>query len=283
MNEREDGAAMSTAIVVGVDGSAEAERALAWAIEMAAAERCPLQIVYCADLAAVALPDHDAALANGRALLADAEATAFESTAQIDVRTAMRTGDASAALLEQSAGALMLVVGMHGAGRIPDVLLGSVSYRVAGHADCPVMLVGEHHRPPDDFTAATIAIGLSGSSSGRQALEFALARAENWGKRVIAVRAVEGNDDAVTVTGWFETPARNHPTVDVNVELPDGPAVEALRDAAARADVLVVGTERGSVHRLMRIGPVAGAMVHRPPCPVVIVGPENAARSPSDD
>ena len=264
---------MTKRIVVGVDASAEAERALAWAIGMAAAEGSPLEIVYCADTSTNATPEQDSALANGRAILADAEATAFESSVDIKVSTALCIGDPSAALLKQSVGALMLVVGTHGAGRIPDVLLGSVAYRLASQADCPVVLVGEHHRMPDDLKMARIAVGLDGSNSGRQALEFALQRAENWGKTVLAVRAADGNTDAATVTGWLETSARSHPEVELELELSETPVVEALIDAAAGAHVLVVGTERGTVHRLARIGSVVGALLHRPPCPLVIVGP----------
>ena len=268
------GQSMTRPIVVGVDGSAEAERALGWAIRVAAAESAPLEIVYCANLAMVGLLDHNQALADGRALLAEAEATSYESVASIEVSGVLRSGDASAALLGASASARLLVVGMQGAGRVPDVLLGSVSYRLAGHADCPVMLVAEDHRPPDELKGAVIVVGLSESESGRQALDFALERAEEWGARIIAVRALEDVDDSSTFTELTEVVARHHAGVDVTVEIANSSATDALRDAGTRADLIVVGSERGSIHRLTRIGQVTGAMLHHPPCPIVIVGPE---------
>jgi len=45
------------------------------------------------------------------------------------------------ALLEQSKGAALLVVGCRGHGGLSEALLGSVSQHVVHHAPCPVVII----------------------------------------------------------------------------------------------------------------------------------------------
>jgi len=50
-------------------------------------------------------------------------------------------GTAAAALVEESRGADLLVVGSRGLGGFRGLLLGSVGQQVAHHAACPVVIV----------------------------------------------------------------------------------------------------------------------------------------------
>lgn len=63
----------------------------------------------------------------------------------------------------------------------------------------------------------------------------------------------------------------------VELVTPEGPAVSALLDAAADADLLVVGSHgRGPIGDLVHLGSVAAACAHRARVPVVVVRPDAA-------
>jgi nucleotide-binding universal stress UspA family protein len=50
-------------------------------------------------------------------------------------------------LLQQSEGALMLVVGSRGLGGFPGLTMGSVAHQCVQHAGCPVVVVGQASVP----------------------------------------------------------------------------------------------------------------------------------------
>lgn len=65
------------------------------------------------------------------------------------------------------------------------------------------------------------------------------------------------------------------PGVVIRAEVTEGLPARVLLDRAIGADMLVLGT---ASHAAMRAaGPVVRACVSRAPCPVVVIGPEQAA------
>lgn len=64
----------------------------------------------------------------------------------------MFRGGAAKVLLNQSAGAQMLVVGSRGHGGFIGLLLGSVSAACAEHARCPVLIVHGNDESPTNAT-----------------------------------------------------------------------------------------------------------------------------------
>ena len=133
-------------VVVGVDGSEPARRALLWAADEARRRHATLEIVHCWH-PRMGLPLGPAVSATDRASLeAAAHAVVTAATRAVDGRlphTESLLVDAPAAstLLEASAGADLVVVGTRGHGGFPGLLLGSVSTQVLHHAQCPAVVV----------------------------------------------------------------------------------------------------------------------------------------------
>lgn len=133
-------------VVVGVDGSEPARRALLWAADEARRRHATLEIVHCWH-PRMGLPVGPAVSATDRASL-EAAAHAVVATAMqvVDGRlphaeSILVDGPAASALLEASAGAELVVVGTRGHGGFTGLLLGSVSTQVLHHAQCPAVIV----------------------------------------------------------------------------------------------------------------------------------------------
>jgi len=136
-------------IVVGIDGSEASDAALAFALDEAKLRKLPLRVV-CAweipameyagaafvptpDLAESAERDADKALARA--------VTKLGSDPGVHVETAAIPGHPAKVLLEQAAGATLLVVGTRGHGGLAALVLGSVSQAVAHHCPSPLAIV----------------------------------------------------------------------------------------------------------------------------------------------
>ena len=139
-------------IVVGVDGSPEARRALDWALAEARLRggRCLLVHAYELGAAgsAIGLAEPVEALErSAEELLGQELAYAREAEPEAEGRAV--PGPAAPALVDASRQADLLVVGTRGLGGIKGALLGSVSIACVHHAVCPVVVI-----PPADRVAA---------------------------------------------------------------------------------------------------------------------------------
>jgi nucleotide-binding universal stress UspA family protein len=134
-------------IVVGVDGSPQSMRALAWAAQEAKVRGIALEIVHVdffreEALAALA----PGLLSNEHLVLSRAVERAKELAPGVVVIATLRDPPAGPALIEVSTGAEMLVVGSRGLSGFKELSLGSVSHECAQHAHCPVVIL----RPQPD-------------------------------------------------------------------------------------------------------------------------------------
>lgn len=135
-------------IVVGVDGSDHARRALAWAIAEAKDRGAALHIVSAwsvpgALYGSVGVGGYDEATREFHAAAQRAaEAAAEEArSAGVDAAVSVPQAQGADALVEASRDADLLVVGSRGHGGFVGLLLGSVSAQCAHYAACPVVIV----------------------------------------------------------------------------------------------------------------------------------------------
>ena len=172
-------------IVVGVDASPGALRALAWAADEARIRLASLQVVYAYQAQVLAAPLYypSREALPGRAAAAGASPPGEEMTENleqrsefqdavrrqaedlleglvhevgeavegIDVqRTVVEDRSPAEALVELSTDADLLVVGSRGRGGFTSLLLGSVSHAAVLHALCPVVVIpsGAEDRKP---------------------------------------------------------------------------------------------------------------------------------------
>ncbi|MCO6005416.1 universal stress protein [Actinoallomurus purpureus] len=139
-------------IVVGVDGSADSDVALEWAV--AEAERwkvpvtaitvAPRMVTIGAGAPMLGPVDQEMLQAMGEAARAAAEKAAVGHEVPINVRAI--AGVPAEELLNASVDADMLVVGSRGHGGFARLLLGSVSSQCVHHAGCPVVVIPSRHR-----------------------------------------------------------------------------------------------------------------------------------------
>ncbi len=135
-------------VVVGVDGSRESEVALRFAADEAKLRGALLRIV-CAwepsasgNLGEAFAPTPDA-FVQAEHQAEDLLRTALQQLQgeSLEIEAIAEEGGPAAILLEQAAGAELLVVGSRGRGAAKRLLLGSVSHDLANHASCPLVIV----------------------------------------------------------------------------------------------------------------------------------------------
>ena len=147
------------AIVVAVDGSETADRAVAWAGKYAAGEDRPLVIAHAfnaigrPEAAGVHHIDGGVMYAQltehlrtgGEELVRDAGDKVAKSHPSVSITSVVEDADPRQMLLRLGEDASLLVMGSRGRGTVRSLLLGSVTSAVAGRVGCPVVVV-----PPSD-------------------------------------------------------------------------------------------------------------------------------------
>ncbi len=132
-------------IIVGVDGSHTAAKALAWALDEARARHAKVRLVSVWAVPVMVYPGaiEGASVFNEAAdeILRDAvdEADVHGLTHPIERETA--AGGAASALIDAAKNATLVVVGSRGLSRARELILGSVSHQVVHHSPCPVVVI----------------------------------------------------------------------------------------------------------------------------------------------
>jgi nucleotide-binding universal stress UspA family protein len=136
------------AVVVGVDGSDNSKRALAWAADEARLRHSPLEAVITWEYPTnfgwtPPWPEGFDFEYEATKVLAETVAAVLGDDPDIDVKCTTVNGNAAHVLRERSHEASMIVVGSRGHGGFAGLLLGSVSEFLAAHSLCPVTIVHE--------------------------------------------------------------------------------------------------------------------------------------------
>ncbi len=146
--ERVPGPAGGGRIVVGVDGSESARRALRWALDEGRRRAARVDVVHAwqpphvvpSPFAGVPL-DVDVIEKHARTTLdraVDAEDTRCQPA---PVERILVRGGAARAVLDTATGADLVVLGTRGLGGFRGLVLGSVTHHVAHHVPCPLVVI----------------------------------------------------------------------------------------------------------------------------------------------
>jgi len=274
-------------VIVGTDGSPASHAAVSWAADEALREGRPLRIVHVQEPWTLGLPDipppmaDEARSVESREILDEAAELAARDRPGLTVETENVQGETVRALRLLAEQGEVLVLGSRGRGRFAELLLGSTTLRVAGHAPRPVVVVrGVPAAPRDE-----VVVGVAFDHDQSGVLEHAFEAARRRGARLRAVHAWDVTDtfarqareqpsfiDPLDRLGELLGPWRaRHPDVKVVEEVVNEHPAAALSAASADADLLVVGTHgRGTLGSLI-LGSVGHAVLHHARCPVVIV------------
>lgn len=282
-------------VVVGVDGSADAESAADWAAAEAAARHTRLIVVH-----ALAPSDAPTAPADardpvqrrgneGRDLLERAVARLRERLPDLEIESELSDLSPAQALVMHSRAAALVVTGTRGHGGFTGMLLGSVSRKLAAHAACPLVVV-HASRPLEPADTIVLGVGRKPSpAAARHAFEAArrthaaVTVVRAWwphavyygmggpGSQFVGELDTARKDAMAAADEAVEELRGRFPDVPVHVTTAQGNAVPVLVDAARGARLLVVGGHRHRGPLSAGAGYVVEGVIAHSPTPVAVV------------
>jgi len=277
-------------VVVGVDGSVSAYRAVEWAAGEAHRRGVGLRLVRAFSWTTADHPTgwvaryRDEMLDVSRRQVARALRVAADTRPDVEAEFAVEIGAPIEVLSSEARRAQLLVLGDRGLGEVAGLVLGSVAVSLAARGACPVVVVRGERAGAD----GPVVVGVDGSPVSEAALAFAFDAAAARGVDLVAVHAwsptaideelaslVEWDASAESavlaerLAGW----GQKYPQVEVRRTVVRDGAVRALVTASAGAQLVVVGSRgRGNAAGLL-LGSVSHGVLHGAHCPVAVVRP----------
>ncbi|HEX6875601.1 MAG TPA: universal stress protein [Nocardioidaceae bacterium] len=287
-------------VVVGIDGSAQSDRAVRFAVIEARRRNAGILLVHAvhetAPMAAM-LPLYsvESFAEVGQRLVNDAERLALQLDGDVDVSTSVKAGSRVGVILDAGEHASLVVLGHRrrtGAGR---VLTHSTTTGVAARAHCPVVSVPDCW--PEGGTNGRIVVGIDASEASHDALALGFQEALWRNSKLVVMHAWRlptAYDDVaysrLAEQEWL-TSAREEmdktlapfreafPTVEVDVDLRHEYAGAALLDSTQGADLIVVGRRGHGAPLGVYLGSLARMLIREGRCPVEIA-PQHPRHSP---
>ena len=283
-------------VLVGVDGSPSAVRAVRWGAAEAARRGVPLQLITVFGWASDPTGEpgdaqdryREVLLGRVRANLDNAVQVAAGEALDIVVEHKIVVGSAIDVLVEESHRAAVVVLGDRGLTRLDGVIVGSVAVALAAQAVCPVVVV-RGTEPTSSEAAASwpVVVGVDGSATSESAVGFAFDAAATRGVTLVAVHAWSDliPDPAVeTSLDWTSIDSDQHHLLSTLLapwaaKYPDVPVEQVLTRAgpghtlieqSKRAQLLVIGSRGRSEFAGLVLGSVSNALLHRADCPVAV-------------
>ncbi|MFF8386551.1 universal stress protein [Streptomyces kanasensis] len=284
----------SKPIIVGVDEGAGQEDLVLFAAREAALRGCPLQVAHAIPLPLTGMrgepAEHDGgtAASEGARLLRPYEDLARSEFPEVAVGGELPFGHAAAVLVERSHDAEMIVVGHRGSGGFPRLPLGSVSWQVATHAQCPVIVVrpGVTAEPRE----GRVVVGVDTGDASLEALDLAYVEADLRGARLELVHGAfspgmvptgpigmvppdfatldQGARDFLTKE--IDRRRDRHPAVRADLRIEHTRPATLLAEASRDASLLVVGSHGRTGLRRLILGSVSAEVLHTAECPVAV-------------
>jgi nucleotide-binding universal stress UspA family protein len=285
-------------VVVGVDGSEPARRAVGWAAQEAVRRGVPLRVVTAFEWLRGRPVGHvgmgesyrEIMLGAARQQLAEGVELAEREQPALEVQSQLVVGFPIQVLTAVARQAELVVIGHRGLGGVAGLLLGSVAVALAARAECPVVVVRGEAEAPDP--GAPVVVGVDGSPTSEGAVAFAYEAASSRGVALVAVHtwwdlivdpgmaplldwdAIDSDEREVLaerLAGWGE----KYPDVRVERVVARAHPAHALVEQSLRAQLVVVGSRgRGGAAGLV-LGSVSHAVLHRAHCPVAVVRPQS--------
>ncbi|MFF7735753.1 universal stress protein [Streptomyces sp. NPDC007984] len=281
-------------VLAGIDRGPGHDDLVRFAAREAALRRRPLRIVHALELPLPggSISDQDESRSASKAgvqLMAHYEQLALEEAPELSVGAELIMGHAAAGLIERSADAELIVMGHRGSGGFPRLPLGSVSWQVATHADCPVVVV----RPAEtaERPQNRVVVGVDTDDASLQALDLAYLEADVRGAHLDVVHCAfniaTSPTGAIATVPVDPTAAQSgeqefldnelrrrrdrHPDVTVTLRIDHSSPGPLLVEISAGASLLVVGSNRRTGVRRFLLGSVSAEVLHTAHCPVAVV------------
>ncbi|MBR7829933.1 universal stress protein [Actinospica sp. MGRD01-02] len=263
-------------VAVAVDGSDFARDAADWAAGEALRGGRRLRVLTVADSAS----DEDAF-----DLLDEIETRLVKAHPGLVVERDALVGDPVRELEAVSRESALLVVGSRGRGGFAGLLLGSVSFHLAAHAHCPLVVVPRSHAAAAHRGPSVV--GVDDEHDCTQVLRYALDHAEGAGGGLRVVHAWAPyplhdstyiSDTDITarhaqerIAAWLKAAHAEQYRVRAETAVVRGDPAKVLVEQSRDADLVVVGAHRGRLPRTGRIGPILHELLLAARCPVAIV------------
>lgn len=289
-------------IVVAVDGSEASSVAVKWAANAALKRKQPLKLVSAYTMPQFMYADgmvppqelYDELENETNEKIENARKIITDFSSEVEVSHEIHESSPIDMLLDYSETAEMIVMGSRGLGGLSGLVMGSVSAAVVSHAACPVVVV----RKDNDVTEANkygpVVVGVDGSEVSRQALQVAFREADARGA---VLRAIHGWNEAqvhTTYVGLVDSQnemertlkdrqdmlqeeladlVKQYPEVRVEEVVERDRPINALRDAAVDAQLVITGSHGRGGFKGMLLGSTSRALLQYAPCPMMVVRP----------